>query len=72
MLVPLTLSTWLRSITTYLTSSAKVGKTKIEAETDNGTYHSTHALLVEIRRPVGLAGFVSSPRPGDRIATEVV
>jgi hypothetical protein len=35
-------------------------------------YHSTHALLVDMRRPAGLAGLESSPMLGDRIATDVV
>jgi hypothetical protein len=35
-------------------------------------YHSTQALLVDILRPAGLAGFVSSPILGDLIATDVV
>jgi len=49
-----------------------LGKSMDIAKCRNTVYHSTQALLVDILRPVGLAGFMSSPILGDRIATDVV
>jgi hypothetical protein len=72
MLIPLTLSAWLRPIAADLPSSAMIGQWLRILRRREDIYHSTQALLVEIRRPAGLAGFVSSPILGDLIATDVV